>query len=60
MVLVRLVGSRADGSRILEMSSVQKGGFIQARGQDPGAERAAACGSRLPGDEPFYTLGWDK
>lgn len=27
--------------RILEMSSVQKGGFIKAWGQDPWAERAA-------------------
>ena len=26
---------------ILEMSSVQKGGFMKTRGQDPWAERAA-------------------
>ena len=32
-----MVGLRADG---LEMSLVQKGDFIKARGQDPRAERA--------------------
>ena len=38
---VEMVRFRANGQeRILETFSVQKGGFIKARGQDPWAERA--------------------
>ena len=37
-----MLGFKADGQEgILEMSLVQKGGFIKARGQDPWAGRAA-------------------
>ena len=42
IVDVEMLGFRADDQeRILEMPSVQKGGFIKARGQDPAAETAA-------------------
>ena len=41
-----MLGFRANGpERILEMSLVQKGGFIKVQGQDPWADRAA-LGSR--------------
>ena len=39
---MEMLGFRANGQeRILEMSLVQKGSFIIARGQDPWAESAA-------------------
>ena len=38
----KMLGSEANNQeRILEMPFVQKGGFIEARGQDPWVERAA-------------------
>ena len=38
----KMLGFEANGQeRILEMSLVQKRGFIKAQGQDPWAERAA-------------------
>ena len=42
--------------RILEMSLVQKGDFIKARGQDPWTERAA-MGSR--GEAHYILSSWE-
>ena len=40
--VARILGFKADNQeRILEMFLVQKGGFIKAQGQTPGAERVA-------------------
>ena len=56
-VLGRLVGSRAGSQEsLLETTSVQNCGFINAQGQDPWAGRAAAPG--LGGATDYTLCGW--
>ena len=54
---MKMLGFRVNGQeRILEMSSVQKGGFIKAWAQEPGPERAALHLKRVT---DYILSGWE-